>query len=100
MWHGLTPCQQMWPQKIATAKVRLQLGNTSSIKWFSGIGEYKIDYGAGWRIYLAKDGLEIIVLIGGGSKKAQQKDIDQALALWADYKQRKTQPFHSTNKPT
>jgi DNA-binding phage protein len=40
--------------------------------------EFKIDYGAGWRIYLAKDGLEIIVLLGGSSKKSQQRDIDKA----------------------
>jgi putative addiction module killer protein len=67
----------------------MQMGNVSNIEWFRGMGEYKIDYGAGWRIYLAKDGLEIIVLLGGGSKKSQQRDIDQALTLWEDYKRRK-----------
>jgi putative addiction module killer protein len=55
------------------------------------IGEYKIDFGPGWRIYLARDGLDIIVLLGGGSKKRQQKDIDRAIALWQEYKQRKAQ---------
>lgn len=44
--------------------------------------------GPGLRIYLAKDGLKIIILIGGGSKKRQQQDIDQAVALWEDYKRR------------
>jgi len=75
--------------KVATAKYRMQQGNLSSIKWFRGIGEYKINYGAGWRIYLAKDGVEIIVLLGGGSKNRQQHDIDRAVDLWEQYKQKK-----------
>lgn len=41
------------------------------------------------RIYLAKDGLKIIILIGGGTKKRQQQDIDQAVTLWEDHKRRK-----------
>jgi hypothetical protein len=64
-------------------------GNLSNIEWFRGIGEYKIDWGPGLRIYLAKDGLKIIILIGGGTKKRQQQDIDQAVALWETYKRRK-----------
>ena len=45
--------------------------------------------GAGLRIYLAKDGLKIIILLGGGTKKRQQQDIDKAVALWDNYKRRK-----------
>lgn len=37
--------------KVATAKVRLELGNTSGVKWLSAIGEYRIDWGPGYRIY-------------------------------------------------
>jgi putative addiction module killer protein len=48
--------------KIVTAKLRLELGNTSSVKWFDGIGEYVIDWGPGYRIYLAKDGETLIIL--------------------------------------
>ncbi len=48
--------------KVAVAKSRLELGNTSSIKWFDGIGEYKINWGPGYRIYLAQDGKQLIVL--------------------------------------
>lgn len=59
--------------KVTTAKLRMQQGNLSSVEWFRGIGEYKIDFGPGWRIYLAKDGLEIIVLLGRGSKKSSRK---------------------------
>lgn len=75
--------------KVATAQVRMEQGNLSTVKWFRGIGEYRIDWGPGYRIYLAKDGLKIIVLLGGGTKKGQQKDIDRAVALWEDYKRRK-----------
>jgi len=43
------------------------------------------------RIYLSKDGLKIIILIGGGgAKNWQQQDIDQAVALWEDFKRRRT----------
>lgn len=75
--------------KVVTAKLRLELGNTSSVKWFDGIGEYVIDWGPGYRIYLAKDGDRLIVLFGGGTKRAQQLDIDRAKALHAQYKARK-----------
>ena len=66
--------------KIVTAKFRLEQGNTSSVKWFDGIGEYVIDWGPGYRVYLAKGNDALIVLFGGGTKRAQQKDIDQAKA--------------------
>lgn len=75
--------------KVTVAKVRLELGNTSSVDWFRGIGEFKIDWGPGYRIYLAKDGDQLILLLGGSTKRDQQKSIDQAVALYAEYKARK-----------
>jgi putative addiction module killer protein len=48
--------------KVTAAKYRLELGNTCSVKWFDGIGEYRIDWGPGYRIYLAQDGKQLIVL--------------------------------------
>lgn len=75
--------------KVTTAKLRLELGNTSGVKWFAGMGEYVIDWGPGYRIYLARDGDSLIVLFGGGTKRGQQRDIDQAKALLAEYKARK-----------
>ena len=59
--------------KVTTAKLRMELGNTSNIKWFDGLGEYVIDWGPGYRIYLAKDGEALIVLSGGGIKRGQQR---------------------------
>src|SRR5580658_3630572 len=75
--------------KVVTAKLRMELGNTSKVKWFSGIGEYVIDWGPGYRIYLAKDEDSLIVLFGGGTKRRQQADIEGAKALHAEYKARK-----------
>jgi putative addiction module killer protein len=75
--------------KVVTAKLRMELGNTSSVKWFDGMGEYVIDWGPGYRIYLAKDGDTLIILFGGSTKRGQQRDIDRAKELLAEYKARK-----------
>ncbi|MDX4952347.1 type II toxin-antitoxin system RelE/ParE family toxin [Delftia acidovorans] len=87
--------------KVAVAMARMELGNTSNIEWFRGIGEYKIDWGPGYRIYLAKDGERLIILFGGGTKKGQQKAIDEAVALHSEYKARKRQrPSDNAKKGT
>ncbi|MBE9058972.1 MAG: type II toxin-antitoxin system RelE/ParE family toxin [Sphaerospermopsis kisseleviana] len=75
--------------KVTVAKSRLQLGNTSNVKWFDGIGEYRIDWGPGYRIYLTQDGKQLIILFGGGTKKNQQSDINRAKELYQEYKRRK-----------
>ncbi|WP_341908775.1 type II toxin-antitoxin system RelE/ParE family toxin [Polaromonas sp. YR568] len=75
--------------KVTVAKLRMEMGNTSSIKWFDGMGEYVIDWGPGYRIYLARDGDTLIVLLGGGIKRGQQRDIDRAKELLTEYKRRK-----------
>lgn len=75
--------------KIAVAKARIELGNTSNIKWFRGIGECVIDWGPGYRIYLAREGETLIILFGGSTKKNQQKAIDLAVDLHQEYKERR-----------
>lgn len=75
--------------KVATAVIRMEMGATANIKWFDGIGEYRIDWGPGYRIYLAKEGAALIVLFGGGTKHRQQADIERAKMLHAEYKARK-----------
>jgi putative addiction module killer protein len=67
----------------------MELGNTASIKWFDGMGEYVTDWGPGYRIYLTKEGDTLIVLFGGGTKRGQQRDIDKAKELLVEYKSRK-----------
>jgi putative addiction module killer protein len=75
--------------KVTVSKARIELGNLASIKWFRGIGECVIDWGPGYRIYLAKDGDALIILFVGGTKRGQQKDIDYAVVLHEEYKARK-----------
>ena len=86
-WFGNLDAQAA--AKVVTAKLRMELGSTSNMKWFSSIGEYAIDWGPGYRIYLAKDGDSLIVLFGGGTKRRQQANIERAKALHAEYKARK-----------
>ena len=74
---------------VRVAVARMEQGNLSNVQWFRGIGEFRIDWGPGFRIYLAKDGLRIILLLGGGTKKSQQKDIEQAVEHWENHKRRK-----------
>jgi putative addiction module killer protein len=75
--------------KVTTAMTRLSLGNTSNVKWFEGVGEYVINWGPGYRVYLAREGSTLVVLFTGGTKHRQQADIERALALHAEYKARK-----------
>jgi putative addiction module killer protein len=76
--------------KIATAIVRLEAGNLSNVKGVgSGVYEYRIDFGPGYRVYFGKDGNRRIILLGGGSKKRQQADVAEAIRLWAKYKKAK-----------
>jgi putative addiction module killer protein len=75
--------------KVATALLRLRQSNTSNVKWFGGLGECVIDWGLGYRVYLTRDGESLIVLLGGGTKRMQQADIDRAKTLLEEYKARK-----------
>lgn len=76
--------------KVAAALARIQQGNFSNAKGVgTGVYEYRIDFGPGYRIYFGKDGERLVILLGGGTKKRQQTDIATALARWQDYKQRK-----------
>jgi putative addiction module killer protein len=76
--------------KIATAVTRISLGNFSNVEGVgSGVLEYKLDFGPGYRIYFGKNGEALVILLGGGTKKRQQRDINTALANWQDYKRRK-----------
>jgi putative addiction module killer protein len=78
--------------KIAIALTRMEQGNFSNTKSVgAGVFEHKIDFGPGYRIYFGKDGERLVILIGGGTKKRQSKDIQAAQACWADYKRRKKQ---------
>ena len=75
---------------MAIAVIRLELGNFSNAKGVgAGVFECRIDFGPGYRVYFVKDGETLVILIGGGTKKTQQKDIEKARVYWQEYKQRK-----------
>jgi len=76
--------------KVTPAVIRVSLGNFSNVEGVgSGVFEYKHDFGPGCRIYFGKDGETLVILLGGGTKRRQQRDINAALANWQDYKRRK-----------
>ena len=77
-------------RKVTTALYRLGLGNFSNVKGVgSGVFEYRIDFGPGYRIYFGHDGDMLIILLAGGTKKRQSEDIATAKARWVEYKERK-----------
>ncbi|MGE0421847.1 MAG: type II toxin-antitoxin system RelE/ParE family toxin [Reyranellaceae bacterium] len=76
--------------KVTVALTRMSLGNFSSVEPVgSGVSEYKINWGPGYRIYFGKDGDRFVILLVGGTKKRQASDIAKAKGHWADYKRRK-----------
>ena len=68
---------------------RLSLGNPGDCEPVGGgVFELKIDLGPGYRIYFAYQGSEIVILISGGDKSTQKKDIQKAIEYWIDLKRR------------
>jgi len=66
-------------------------GNLSNVKSVgSGVLEYKIDFGPGYRLYFGRDGERLVILLAGGTKKRQRADVRQAQESWVDYRKRKT----------
>ena len=77
-------------RRVRVALYRVAEGNDSALAPIGqGLTELRIDHGPGLRVYLAVHGSELIVLLGGGSKARQQKDIDAAKDAWRDYRARK-----------
>ena len=79
--------------KVSVALARLEQGNLSNVKSVGeGVLEYRIDWGPGYRVYFGRDGDILVILLTGGTKKRQQRDIDTAKTLWTDYKRRRPKP--------
>lgn len=68
---------------------RLELGNFGDFKPIrEGVFELRIDVGPGYRVYYARSGKTVVLLLCGGSKRTQDADIDQACAYWRDWNSR------------
>ncbi|HTX77605.1 MAG TPA: type II toxin-antitoxin system RelE/ParE family toxin [Terracidiphilus sp.] len=72
---------------VAERIKRLSFGLLGDFKAIGdGVMELRINIGAGWRLYYTQYGAQIVVLLAGGSKRTQQKDIKRAKALAASLK--------------
>jgi len=64
---------------------RLSMGNPGDVKPVrQGVSELRIDYGSGYRVYFIQRGEALIILLAGGDKKTQERDIKRALDLAQD----------------
>ncbi len=80
LWlRGLT--DTLAAKRIAQRIVRVQAGLLGDAKFFDGIGELRIDHGPGYRVYFVQRGKVLIVLLAGGDKSTQNKDIKRAIRL-------------------
>lgn len=69
--------------KVLVRVKRLAAGNMGDAKHFDGISEMRIDYGPGYRVYVARKGNTLYLLLSGGDKSSQQKDIEKAKKILA-----------------
>ena len=76
--------------QIQKRLIRVELGNLGDYKSVgSGVFELRIHYGSGFRVYFGQRGNELVILLCGGDKSSQDKDIKLALEYWADYEKRR-----------
>jgi putative addiction module killer protein len=65
---------------------RIRLGNFGDCKAVGeGVEEIRIDFGPGYRVYFGRQGSVVVVLLCGGSKKTQGRDIANAKKYWKEY---------------
>ena len=74
-------------QRIQARLDRIERGNLGEYRNVGeGVSEFKMDFGAGYRVYFARTGATLIVLLVGGDKSTQDTDIKTARQLWKDYR--------------
>ena len=81
------------PEARARVQIRIdrvELGNLGDHQSVGeGVAELRIDFGPGYRLYYGRDGDDLVILLGGGTKKRQTRDIAKAQTHWKAYKQEK-----------
>ncbi len=79
-------------ERVTRALTRLATCNTSNVKGVGeGVSELKINFGPGYRVYFGWDGRTLVILLGGGTKQRQERDIQTARRHWMGYKRRRQQ---------
>lgn len=77
-------------ERILARIARVRSGNLGDWKGVgAGVHEMRIDSGPGYRLYFGLEKDRIVILLGGGDKRTQDKDIKKAKAYWYDYQKRK-----------
>jgi len=72
--------------RVQVRILRVEAGNLGDHKSVGeGVMEIRLDFGPGYRVYFGIDGGTIVILLTGGDKSGQRKDIKQAQKLWAEY---------------
>lgn len=95
--HGCSPFGRWFDDldaraaaKVVSALYQLEQGNQSEVKGVGGgVFERRIHFGPGYRLYFGREADRLILLLAGGTKQRQDKDIAEAQARWQDYKHRK-----------
>lgn len=76
--------------RIQTRIDRIELGNLGDYKSVGkGVLELRIHFGPGYRVYFGRDGEALVILLGGGTKRRQGRDIEVAQLRWDAYQQEK-----------
>ena len=74
--------------RVTMALTRMEQGNFSSAKGVGGgVYESKIDFGPGYRVYYTQRGTRLLLLLAGGDKSTQQKDIQLAIKLAKNFQE-------------
>jgi len=75
--------------KVRVRLNRIRLGNFGDVKSVGGaVSELRIPYGPGYRVYFARTGRTIVLLLCGGDKSTQERDVSTAKDYWLDYQRR------------
>lgn len=94
--NGKKPIEEwLWDlDRTVSARIRMRIkrltvGNLGDVDPVGeGVSELRLFFGAGYRVYFAQHGEDIVVLLCGGDKSSQSKDIETAKSYWADFKRR------------
>ncbi|MBF0386336.1 MAG: type II toxin-antitoxin system RelE/ParE family toxin [Candidatus Omnitrophica bacterium] len=80
---------KIYRHRIQARIDRIKQGNYGDHKRLNGIIEIRMDFGKGYRLYCGEEGQVLVILLAGGDKSTQGRDIKRALEYWRDYHDQK-----------